>query len=77
MIKRFFLDEYQLPRIGRIMWLCVILAAFLTYCECQIPPLKVITDETTGIQYVSDRNGGLTPRLDQDGNAMVKEQNNH
>lgn len=40
--------------------------------------VTVYTDKDTGVQYLifeSDRRGGITPRLDENGNAMVQKGN--
>lgn len=36
--------------------------------------MNVLTDHKTGLQYLESTNGGLTPRLDEEGKQMKAEQ---
>ena len=72
------LDKHGRVRFGRfltlILTLAVAAAAVMELAEGLFSnsDLRISTDVKTGVQYVSDRNGGITPRLDAYGNVMVK-----
>ena len=38
--------------------------------------LRIHTDQLTGVQYLSVAGGGITPRLDQDGEMMFERRGN-
>jgi len=76
-MKHMLYNEKGKLNIRLIVMTFIAIAAYVMFLEYifkqQPSTLTISTDEGTGVQYIRDECGGLTPRLDRYGNLMVKD----